>query len=78
MGLLTTIVAWPLVVPVRGLIWLGELFQDQIEMETRNPASVRRHLEEIEAAREAGEISEEEENQAVERVLELMTAPTRR
>ncbi|MEV1168926.1 gas vesicle protein GvpG [Nonomuraea sp. NPDC049784] len=76
MGLLGLIFGWPLA-PFRGLLWLAELFQEQVEMETRNPASVRRHLEEIEAAREAGEITEEEESQAVERVLQLMAAGRR-
>jgi hypothetical protein len=76
MGLLGLIFGLPFA-PFRGLLWLAELFQEQVEMETRNPASVRRHLEEIEAARAAGEITEEEESQAVERVLQLMAAGRR-
>ncbi|KAB8197733.1 gas vesicle protein G [Nonomuraea phyllanthi] len=71
MGLLGLILGLPFA-PIRGLVWLAELFQEQVDMETRNPASVRRHLEEIEAARAAGEITEEEESRAVERVLQLM------
>nr|WP_206068023.1 gas vesicle protein GvpG [Nonomuraea sp. FMUSA5-5] len=59
--------------PVKGLIRLAEMIQDQADRELRNPAAVRRRLEEIEAARAAGQITEEEEQQAVERVLRLAT-----
>ena len=69
MGLVSTIFTWPLA-PVRGLIRLAELIQDQADRELHNPAAVRRKLEEIEAAREAGEITEEEERRAVEQVLQ--------
>ncbi|SEG99473.1 Gas vesicle protein G [Nonomuraea solani] len=72
MGLVGTIFSWPML-PVRGLIKLAEVIQDQVDRETRNPAAVRRRLEEIEAARAAGEISEEEERQAVEQVMKLAT-----
>ncbi|MEV4168441.1 gas vesicle protein GvpG [Nonomuraea sp. NPDC049709] len=66
---MSTIFTWPLA-PVRGLIRLAELIQDQADRELHNPAAVRRKLEEIEAAREAGEITEEEERRAVEQVLQ--------
>ncbi|UBU14558.1 gas vesicle protein GvpG [Nonomuraea gerenzanensis] len=59
--------------PVKGLVRLAEMIQDQADRELRNPAAVRRRLEEIEAARAAGQITEEEESQAVERVLRLAT-----
>ncbi|MEV0159249.1 gas vesicle protein GvpG [Nonomuraea fuscirosea] len=73
MGLISGIFTWPLTLPVRGLIRLAELIQEQVERETRNPATVRRKLEEIEAMRAAGEISEEDERQAVEQVLRMAT-----
>ncbi|AQZ66712.1 possible gas vesicle synthesis protein [[Actinomadura] parvosata subsp. kistnae] len=72
MGLVSSIFAWPML-PVKGLIRLAEMIQDQADRELRNPAAVRRRLEEIEAARAAGQITEEEEQQAVERVLRLAT-----
>jgi hypothetical protein len=52
---------------------LGELIQEQIDRELRNPAAVRRRLEEIEAARQAGTITEEEEREAVESILRQAT-----
>jgi hypothetical protein len=69
-GLISLIFTWPLA-PVRGLVRLAEMIQDQAERELRNPAAVRRRLEAIEAARRAGEISEEEERRAIEEVLRL-------
>ncbi|MGW3342942.1 gas vesicle protein GvpG [Nonomuraea rubra] len=72
MGLVSSLFTWPLA-PVRGLMRLGELIQEQIDRELRNPAAVRRRLEEIEAARQAGTISEEEEREAVESILRQAT-----
>ncbi|MFI7618643.1 gas vesicle protein GvpG [Nonomuraea terrae] len=77
MGLVTGILTFPVSAPLRGLVWLAERIQDQAEMELHSPTSVRRRLEEIEEARRAGEISEEEERQAVEEVLQRVTATRR-
>ncbi|GAA5068365.1 gas vesicle protein GvpG [Thermocatellispora tengchongensis] len=71
MGLMTMILGFPLA-PIRGVIKLGELLQEQVERELRDPAAVRRRLEEIEQARAAGRISAEEEAEAVNRVLRGM------
>jgi chorismate mutase len=46
--------------PLRGLVSLAELIRDQAERELRDPAAVRRVLEEAEEARNAGAISESE------------------
>ncbi|MEV4014675.1 gas vesicle protein GvpG [Nonomuraea angiospora] len=83
MGLLSLLFGWPLA-PVRGVIRLGELIQEQVEHEMRDPTVVRHRLEEIEAARAAGQISEEEEALAMREVLQGMMGgpgpvePTRR
>lgn len=71
MGLISLIFGWPLA-PVQGVIRLGELIQDQIERELRDPAVIRRQLEEIEERAAYGEISEEEAAQAVERIFEQL------
>ncbi|WP_440064027.1 gas vesicle protein GvpG [Streptosporangium sp. OZ121] len=60
--------------PLRGLIRLAELLQEQAEQELRSPAAVRRRLEELAEARARGEISEEEEAAAAERILTEMIA----
>ncbi|MBF6471281.1 MULTISPECIES: gas vesicle protein GvpG [Nocardia] len=72
MGLLSTILTLP-VAPVRGVIWLGELIQDQVEQQLHDPATMRRELEEIDAAAAAGRLSEEERKQAQQAVLDRMT-----
>jgi len=60
--------------PVQGVIRLGQLIEEQAEQELHDPASVRRQLEEIEQAQSAGEMSSEEvsraEAQALGRVIQ--------
>lgn len=72
MGLLSMILGLPLA-PVRGVIKLGELVQRQVEEEMYHPASVRRDLEEIERRRAEGELSEADEAQAQQQVLDRVT-----
>ncbi|WP_040695643.1 gas vesicle protein GvpG [Nocardia vinacea] len=69
MGLVSAIFSLPLA-PVRGVIWLGELIQDQVEQQLQSPAAVRRDLEEIDEAAAAGRLSEEERKQAQQAVLD--------
>ncbi|MDH2430160.1 gas vesicle protein GvpG [Sphaerisporangium sp. TRM90804] len=71
MGLFTALVGWPLA-PVRLLIKVGELIEQQVDAQLHDPAMVRRRLEEVEEARAAGLISEEEEARAVEDILGQM------
>ncbi|MER7454255.1 gas vesicle protein GvpG [Nocardia beijingensis] len=71
-GVVTSILSLPLA-PVRGVIWLGELIQDQVDQKMHDPALMRRELEEIDAAAAAGQMSEEERRQAQQAVLDRMT-----
>ncbi|MBF6194821.1 gas vesicle protein GvpG [Nocardia implantans] len=71
-GVVTSILSLPLA-PVRGVIWLGELIQDQVDQKMHDPALMRRELEEIDAAAAAGRLSEEERRQAQQAVLDRMT-----
>jgi Gas vesicle protein G len=72
MDLLTLLFRLPLM-PLRGFVQLGEILREQAERELRDPASVRRQLEEAEQAQVSGEISDRDaarvEGQAVGRVL---------
>jgi hypothetical protein len=72
MGLVSVLFGLPLA-PVRGVVKLGELVQRQVEEELYHPAAARRELEEIERGRAEGELSEQEEAQAQQRVLRRMT-----
>lgn len=73
MGLISTILTLPLA-PIRGLIGIAEIVQDEIEREYHSPVAIRREAEEIERARAAGEISAEEqarsEQELVNRLIE--------
>jgi hypothetical protein len=71
MGLAKLLVGWPLA-PVHLMVRLGELIQDQVELQLHDPAAVRRQLEEVEEARAAGLISEEDADRAMEEILERM------
>jgi hypothetical protein len=59
MGLLTAPFRLPFL-PVQGVIKLGELLQEEAERQLRDPARIRRELDEAQRRYEAGEISEEE------------------
>lgn len=68
MGIFSALVTWPLL-PVRGVVSLGELIERQVNAELHDPARTRRQLEELEDARRRGEISAEEEREAQEQIL---------
>ena len=57
--MLTVLFKLPLL-PVRGVIRLGELIQDEAERQLHDPAAVRAELAEAERLHAAGEISDEE------------------
>ncbi|MBF6469639.1 gas vesicle protein GvpG [Nocardia beijingensis] len=71
-GLVSSILSLP-VAPVRGVIWLGELIQDQVDQKMHDPVLMRRQLEQIEQAAAAGQLTEEERKQAQQAVLDRMT-----
>jgi hypothetical protein len=59
MDLFTLLFRLPLM-PLRGFLWLGETLRDEAERELRDPAAVRRQLEEAEAEAQAGYLSQDE------------------
>jgi len=73
-GLFTAIVTWPLA-PVRVVVSLAEIIQQRVDQEMNNPAATRRQLEELEEARERGDVSAEEEEQAQDAIIEAAIAP---
>jgi hypothetical protein len=72
-GLISGLLTLPLA-PVRGTVWLAERIQEQAEAEFYDEKVIRAKLMEIDAAREAGEISEEEATQAEDQLLERLIA----
>ena len=72
-GLITGLLTLPLA-PVRGTVWLAERIQEQAEAELYDEDAIRAQLMDIDAAREAGEIGEEEATQAEDELLERLIA----
>lgn len=71
MGLLTSLLSLPLA-PVRGVVRLGELIQEQVDQQMHDPADIRRELDELDDAVAAGRLSEQEYRQAQQQVLNRM------
>jgi hypothetical protein len=73
MGLITGLLTLPLA-PVRGTVWLAERIQEQAENELYDESAIRTGLLELEEARESGELSEEEIDEAENELLERLMA----
>lgn len=63
--------------PVRFLIQLGQIIQQEVEEQQHDPASVRRQLEDIEEARVSGEISDPDLVQAEAQAVGRLIKPAR-
>jgi hypothetical protein len=59
MGLITGLLTLPLA-PVRGTVWIAERILEQAESEYYDEGAIAAQLMQIDVAREAGEISEQE------------------
>lgn len=60
--------------PINALVWLAEIVQDQVEQVQENQShSARLLLEEIETARLAGEISDEEARRREPEIIAQIT-----
>jgi len=81
MDLLTLLFRLP-IMPLRGFVRLAVILHEQAERELRDPASVRRQLEEAEKAHVSGEMSDADlahvQGQAVGRLLTTPAKPSAR
>ena len=73
MGLITGLLTLPLA-PIRGTVWLAERIQEQAEAELYDESAIRDALLELEAARQAGTVDEEELAAAEDALIERMVA----
>ncbi|HEX3975230.1 MAG TPA: gas vesicle protein GvpG [Solirubrobacteraceae bacterium] len=73
MGLITTLLTLPLA-PVRGTVWLAQIIQAEVESRELDEPSILAALQELEVAREAGDFSEEEIEQAEDALVEQLMA----
>ncbi len=71
MGLVSSILGLPLL-PLQGVIKVGQVLQQQAEQELHGQPAARHELEEMEEARAAGRISADEEAQRQQNVLNRM------
>jgi chorismate mutase len=80
-GLITGLLGLP-VAPLRGTIWVAEQVLQQAEEEFYDPARIKAQLEDVDKARAAGELSEDEatalEDELVERLLVSRNRPAPR
>lgn len=72
MGLLTGLLGLPLA-PVRGVLWVSERIAEEAERVRSDPALIRRELDELERARAAGEISEQEHDVLEDALVRRLT-----
>jgi hypothetical protein len=59
--------------PLQGLVKIGQIIQEQAEDELYNPASVQRELEEAAEARAQGRMSDEEVSQVERAAVARLT-----
>jgi hypothetical protein len=79
MSLVTVPLKLPLL-PLHAIVRLAENIQDEAERTLADPATIRRELEQVEQARAAGEVSDEEaaelEKEALARFTRLRQGGT--
>lgn len=73
MGLITGLLTLPLA-PVRGTVWIAERILEQAEAEMDDEGVIVARLMEIDEARQAGEISEQEAAESEDILLERLIA----
>jgi len=61
--------------PLHGVIRIGEIVRDEVEQQLHDPALVRRQLEEASEAKESGEISGEDAAKAAAEAVSRVVKP---
>jgi hypothetical protein len=72
MGFLTDLLTFPVLGPIKGVIWIAEKVNEQVEKELYDEEKVRGQLMEMELRLDLGEISEEEYLEVEEVLLERL------
>ncbi len=72
MGFLTNLLTFPVMGPIKGVMWIAEKVDEQVEKELYDGDKVRGQLMELELRLDLGEISEEEYLEAEEVLLERL------
>ena len=72
MGLFSELLLLPLA-PVRGVAWVAERIEEQVDHQLNDPAVIRAQIDELDAAHDRGEITEEERDEQQEVLLARLT-----
>jgi len=59
--------------PLKGVLRLGQVIEEEAERQMNDPARIRRELEETESRQASGEISEEEAAEMEDRIVAQYT-----
>ncbi|MFC7375803.1 gas vesicle protein GvpG [Brachybacterium sp. GCM10030267] len=77
MGLFSALLGAPLL-PMRGTVWVAEQVLEEAERQYYDPAAIRRALEEVADARQAGSIDEDEADRLERELVARLMESTRR
>jgi hypothetical protein len=72
MGFLTDLLTFPVLGPIKGVVWIAEKVAEQADRELYDEEAVRGQLMELELRYDLGEIGEEEYLAAEEALLERL------
>jgi len=64
--------------PLKGVLRLGQVIEEEAERQMNDPARIRRELEETESRQASGEISEEEAAEMEDRIVAQYTQVRKR
>lgn len=73
MGLIVGLLTLPLA-PVRGVAWVAEQVRQEAERQWSDPVAIQAAMDDIQARREAGSISEAEADRIEEELLDRLMA----
>ena len=73
MGLIAGLLTLPLA-PVRGVVWVAEQVKEEAERQWSSPAAIQEALNEVEAQRDAGHLTDAEADARQEELLERLLA----
>jgi hypothetical protein len=71
-GLFSELLLLPLA-PVRGVVWVAERIEEQVDHQLNDPAVIRAQIDDLDAQHERGEISDEERDAQQDELLARLT-----
>lgn len=77
MGIFSALFTAPLA-PLRGTVWVAEQIHQEAERQHYDPGNIRRQLRDVEAARAAGDLDQEEAAQLERELVARLMESTRR